>query len=149
MGKETVNFFMRRQRLGNSIFSDLFQEIINNQYATKIRSYLSGPEGTTLLVQLCFDRPIMVEKTVDAARKKGGASLMSNEYLSVHGIVDLQDDDDDSDFLQISLQRTLDEKKTKLHLSKKGAEKAHLQFMQLTKTSSSTEPVQTSLDKQI
>uniref|UniRef100_A0A7S1B6V0 Non-specific serine/threonine protein kinase n=1 Tax=Corethron hystrix TaxID=216773 RepID=A0A7S1B6V0_9STRA len=138
--KETVNFFMRKQRLGNSIFSDLFQEVINQPYASKIRSYLSGTEGTSLLAQLCFNRPFDVEKKVDAARKKGGASVMSAEYLSVHGIVDYDlDDDDQSDLLQISLQRTLDEKKTKSHLAKKGAEKAHMQYVAFTKTPSATE----------
>jgi hypothetical protein len=87
--QHTVNFFF--QRLKNSMYNELFQDIVALKESETLRTYLSGRQCSVSLLNVCFERPLAIirsEKT-SASKTAGntsGPSASAAEIMSMHGI---------------------------------------------------------------
>lgn len=93
-GPAVVLFFINDRRLKNPIYSELLQDITRRKESSELRKHLSSTECSTILLNVCFERPLAIirsEKGQSGASRQSGASISPRgnnfDALTMHGIV--------------------------------------------------------------
>ena len=81
-----ASFFINDHRLKNPIYSDLLQDIVKRADVDVLRAYLSCPDCSNTLLNVCFERPLAIIRSDKNSQSTSNSPLSVAERLSVHGI---------------------------------------------------------------
>jgi transformation/transcription domain-associated protein len=90
-GPAVVLFFINDRRLKNPIYSELLQDIARRKESSELRKHLSSTECSTILLNVCFERPLAIIRSEkgQSGSSRTSAPLRGNNFdaLTMHGIV--------------------------------------------------------------
>lgn len=112
----TVAFFL--QRLKTPLYTELFQDIVKLKESSQLRDYLSGRKCSVSLLNISFERPLEIIRSVKATYASGSSpastkSLKNGSYLTLHGI---QPYPGPQNQVNVMLQHDLELKERKLRI---------------------------------